>query len=277
MTVELSIAEHLMYSTVRIETYTASGNSTGTGFFYRMLKNGNAYVPVIVTNKHVVEGGEIGRMVFNIKENGKRVNNGSFAIEIPQFRKQWIDHPDPDVDLCVMPIAGIMEDVKRNHGVDLYFVTLDENIVPNETQIKGLDAIEEIVMVGYPNGLWDRVNNHPIIRRGITATHPAFDYNGQAQFLIDAAVFPGSSGSPVLIYNIGTYVGRDGEARLGNRVHLLGIIYAVHQYTAKGEIQVIEVPTKQQEIVNSNLPNNLGLVISAQKLRDFDDILRKFM
>lgn len=60
-------------------------------------------------------------------------------------------------------------------------------------------------MIGYPNGLWDSQNNLPIIRRGITATSVKKDYNGKKEFLIDAAVFPGSSGSPVFIFNEGSY------------------------------------------------------------------------
>jgi len=57
-------------------------------------------------------------------------------------------------------------------------------------------------MIGYPNGLWDHVNNLPLIRRGITASHPGVDYqiegqNGPGVTVIDMACFPDSSGSPV--------------------------------------------------------------------------------
>jgi len=61
-------------------------------------------------------------------------------------------------------------------------------------------------MVGYPIGLWDEKNNYPIFRKGITATHPANDYNGKSEFMIDAACFPGSSGSPVYIIDELNYV-----------------------------------------------------------------------
>ena len=45
-----SLSETLMYSTVRL---TASDGSTGTGFFFE-FRFGDTTVPVIVTNKHVV-------------------------------------------------------------------------------------------------------------------------------------------------------------------------------------------------------------------------------
>ncbi len=44
------ITEQLMFSTIRLE---AKNGSCGTGFFYN-FKTGNNIVPVIVTNKHVV-------------------------------------------------------------------------------------------------------------------------------------------------------------------------------------------------------------------------------
>lgn len=48
--------EALAAATVRIECTVPQGTSTGTGFFYGFLKNGDQHVPAIVTNKHVVAG-----------------------------------------------------------------------------------------------------------------------------------------------------------------------------------------------------------------------------
>ena len=54
---DLSLADQLCYSTVRIECTTSIGRSTGTGFFFNFLDNKETHqkVPCIVTNKHVVE------------------------------------------------------------------------------------------------------------------------------------------------------------------------------------------------------------------------------
>ena len=43
--------------------------------------------------------------------------------------------------------------------------------------LEELSALEELVMVGYPIGLWDKNNNFPIFRKGYTASHPAIDFN----------------------------------------------------------------------------------------------------
>ena len=35
-------------------------------------------------------------------------------------------------------------------------------------------------MVGYPIGLWDEVNNMPLVRKGITSYHPSMDFEGKS-------------------------------------------------------------------------------------------------
>ena len=51
--------------------------------------------------------------------------------------------------------------------------------------------------------MYDQVNLIPITRTGMTATPLQLDYDGRPSFLIDASVFPGSSGSPVFVYKSG--------------------------------------------------------------------------
>jgi len=145
-------------------------------------------------------------------------------------------------------------------------------------------GIEEIIMIGYPAGIWDKYNNMPIIRRGMTATHINQDYENRPEFMIDAACFPGSSGSPVFLYNIGGYSTKlkriprkiiiSGQIK-GNRVKLIGILYAGPQFSVNGEMEIIEIPTKSDAKVISNIPMNLGLVIKSNKLLEFNSILSK--
>jgi hypothetical protein len=132
--------------------------------------------------------------------------------------------------------------------------------------------MEDITMVGYPNGIWDQVNNMPVIRRGISATHPNVDWNGKPEFLIDAACFPGSSGSPVFLFNHGSYPERGGATVMGHRLKLLGILYAGPQQTVTGEIKIINVPTQNVPLAVSAIPMNLGMVIKATKLEAFEVI-----
>jgi hypothetical protein len=137
-------------------------------------------------------------------------------------------------------------------------------LAPNEETLKGLDAVEEVLFIGYPYGIWDERNLLPIVRRGITATPIYIDFNGKKQFLIDASVFPGSSGSPVFIYNAGIYWDKkSGSTVVGHRLFFLGIISEVLQMEDTGEIII---PTTTRPIVKVRQLLDLGIVFKAQTI-----------
>lgn len=265
----LSIYEQLAFCTARIETEDFSGNSySGTGFFFTLNIKGQN-VPLLVTNKHVVRGMKNGKFLCTVAdENGNPDYANHFVFNVEnEFERMWTFHPQDDVDLCALAIAPLVR-AASIQGKNLFYRTLEESFIPNSTTLKDLDAVEEVVMIGYPNGLWDQVNNMPIIRRGITATNVTLDYNGKKEFLIDAACFPGSSGSPVLICNVGGYTSKFGSLNWGkSRVFLLGILYAGPQMRVTGDLQLITVPENQQKTVSvSQIPNNLGFIIKAERL-----------
>ncbi len=274
----LTPSEQLTFSTVRIECRMSDGSTgTGTGFFYQCLENGEQHVPVIVTNKHVISGAVHGRFQLTLLKSDGIPDIGRYInIELDDFERQWIQHPDPSVDLCVMPIAPLLQEAGRS-GHRFFHVNLDKRLIPTSDELANLGALEDVIMIGYPNGIWDSENNMPIIRRGVTATHPNLDYEGRKEFLIDAACFPGSSGSPVFLYNIGGWLSRSGINIGGLRLKLLGLLYAGPQYTTTGEIRIVNVPTQQRTVAISSIPNNLGLIIKSARLQEMDDFVRPLL
>lgn len=270
---QLTLSEELLYSTTRITSlYNIGGSSTGTGFFYD-IEVKDKFMPVIVTNKHVIEGADLIKVKFTEADtNGDPNNTRHFDWEINNISSLVILHPT--VDLCIIPILPAIKSAEAA-GKTLFFRTIDNSLIPSQEVLeRQLTAIEEITMIGYPNGLWDSVNNLPIVRRGITATHPNLNYNGKAEIVIDAACFPGSSGSPVFIFNENGFSDRNGNTYVGgNRILLLGILYAGPQITTTGEIVVRDIPTDARPMAVTNLMMNLGYVIKSKKLNDFVSIL----
>lgn len=258
---DLSLSEKACYSTLRIEASIPPGSlSTGTGFLFSFKVDEQTYIPCLVTNKHVIDGSITTSIVISCS-----LANGNMSYERVQIgTSQWLLHPDAATDLCILPIQPVFS-ILQSQGKNPFFVPLDERLIPAITQLEDLSAIEEIIMIGYPDGIWDSFNNQPIVRRGITATHPKKDFNGKPEFLIDAACFPGSSGSPVLILNEGGYVDKKGNLKWGaGRVMLLGILYAGPQHKAEGTITFATLPRTY-----TGIPNNLGLVIKSQRLMEF--------
>ena len=72
----------------------------------------------------------------------------------------------------------------------------DDFVANNE--IDNVEAATDIIVVGYPRGFYDKVNLFPIVKSGIVASRWGAGFDGQPYFLIDAKLFPGSSGSVVL-------------------------------------------------------------------------------
>ena len=267
-----SIGGQLIHTTVRIETQTAKGSGSGTGFFFHFCRNDESNVPVIVSNKHVIDGATSGLIHITLKKPGTQEPDLGKHVKVPiaNFESRWLKHPDPDVDLAVLPIAPVLQWI-QGEGQEAYYISLDMSLVANSAFMQGLSAVEDIVMLGYPTGLWDQVHNLPIIRRGITATAPYVGFNGEPQFMIDCACFPGSSGSPVLLYNVGMHIDKDGNTNLGgSRIKLLGILFAGPQFTAQGEIKVLPVPTASQPVALSRIPTNLGFCVKADQLNWFE-------
>lgn len=272
---ELSAAEQLMHTTVRLECELSGGRiSTGTGFFFAFTVGDKVRIPLIVTNKHVVEGAITGTFVITRRAADGTPQMGLHEIiKLDKFESLWVKHPDDNVDLAVFPIAPLLRSAE-SQNMSLFYVTLDDSHIPNTETYDSLGGIEDITMIGYPNGIWDTRNNMPIVRRGITATNPKLDYNGLPLFVIDCACFPGSSGSPVMIFNQGGYTDAKGNMFIGaNRVLLMGVLFAGPQHVAEGEIQTIDIPLQQVPISLSRIPNNLGFVVKSSKLLDFKAIL----
>lgn len=252
-----SIADELLHTTVRLEGIKKNGSSVGTGFFFYSESR-----IFLVTNKHVVEGVTSGEF-FVLKagyENDQKVPIlGSFH-RIGFTESQFIGHPESEVDVAVMNVSEYLDGTA-------YWKHVTEEIFPTESDFKNfIGPMEDIVFVGYPNGIFDTKNLLPVARKGMTATPCYLDFEGHKKFLIDASVFPGSSGSPVFIYYRGGHSDKQGTFISGNRYHFIGIIAKVFQRIEQGEIKVVEIPTEQTKVAEINQMIDLGIAFNPETI-----------
>lgn len=269
----MSISEMLTYSTVLINCQYADGSvGSGTGFIVNLCNKPEekTCIPVLITNNHVVNNSV--RTVFEFckaDENGKPLDTESFSFNYSGAGNKWIPHPNKNIDLCCLPLGPALNELAKT-DIKIFYIPLETDLIPTESKINELSAIEDVVMIGYPIGISDQYNHKPVIRRGITATHPKKDYQGQKHILLDMACFPGSSGSPVFIMNQGSYATPSGIT-VGNRIYLLGILFGGPQYTAQGILSFANVPNIPKPIVN--IPTNLGVAIKSSEILEFEKIL----
>lgn len=228
----------------------------------------------IITNKHIVQGASRTKFSLNVMDGeGSPIPKKFMHIEVEDFKNMWIPHPDTNIDLCFIDLKPINK-LGKEEGVRFFNLSLDKTLIPTEQELEKFSAIEKIIMVGYPVGIWDNVNNKPIVRQGVTATPLNNDYKGEPKFLIDAAVWKGSSGSPVFIFDEGGYRARGGGVVLsGSRVKFLGIVSHLEYSEIEGKI-LVGGSTESKHLSSSKIPVNLGIVIKARKVLDFESIFK---
>jgi hypothetical protein len=272
-----TVSEQLFFTTVRIDTLMQSGlNGSGTGFFISHTVNGKDYM-FVVTNKHVVMGMHEGTFTFLKQKDGKPALGNRFALRIePQaWSSMWFGHADPNIDIAICPLAPLIQHVKNNHDVDLYFKLVQTDMIPTPKQTEELDAIETVTFIGYPNGVWDGKNFLPVARRGTTASPIEVDFEGTPRFLIDASVFGGSSGSPVFLLNQGSFASKDGSLRVGSRFYFLGVIAAVFFRTHLNEIISVPIPTHVRSVAPQQEMIDLGIVFKARTVVETIEAMMK--
>lgn len=264
-----TISEQMLFNTVRI--VTSSG--TGTGFFFNFLFPENFSVPVIITNKHVVNNNKKEVVAFQLHLKNGDIPEEKININ---FNTEWHFHPEQDLCFCFAnPLFEQINSIKQKR---VFYIPTSEKLIWTEAELGQLSAIEDVVMVGYPIGLWDEKNNLPLFRRGITASHPAFDFNRKNIGVVDMACFPGSSGSPIFILNENGYSEKDGTMNLGaKRLIFLGILFQGPKFDAKGEIVVEDIPTQQKALSVTPTMINLGYYIKAVELLTFKSIIQNIL
>jgi len=269
-------AENIAYCVTRLECLNENGStSVGTGFIFSIHADGGTHVPLLVTNRHVIANATQVRFLLTKKDpNGQPIMSDYQAVTI-SGRSLWKNHPDDHVDLCAMIFGHILNEFTNKLKTEIKWSRIAPSNIPNQEQFATMNAVEDVVMVGYPIGLWDSHNNRPIFRKGITATKPGLPYNGRKEFLIDIAAFPGSSGSPVFLYKEGFSVVNTAGDRLAgrdDRFFFIGVLYAGPMYNAEGEIEIQNVPTSTDPKIMFRIPTNLGIVISSEVLMEFESV-----
>lgn len=248
-------SQKLLFCTVPLEMQDVNENLLGSGTSFVV----SHYFPdhgeelFAVTNKHVVAGAWNGYFFFTRDAGGLPQIGSPIVIRMDAFEPQFHGHPDEGVDICVLPLCWQIDMIPTKPFLN----PISTETFPTQEFIDSSDAVLPVLFVGYPNGLFDQSNYTPIVRTGMTATPVQLDFDGKRAFLIDASVFPGSSGSPVFAYS-NAWDGGIAEAKF------LGIVTSVMVQQDVGKFEAIPAPTQDHGFVEYQHMIDLGVVVKSE-------------
>jgi hypothetical protein len=114
-----TIAERLLFTTVRIETSTTIGSATRTAFILSDELDDKTEL-FLVTNKNVVANANSGRFFFTLSDGVKPLIGQCFDIHVDNFEQRWCGHPKTDVDITVMLLVLVLQEIEKSEKRVLY-------------------------------------------------------------------------------------------------------------------------------------------------------------
>jgi len=174
----------------------------GTGFLFgkvvddKIEMKDRTYHLWLITNKHVLEDFKKVYIKFNGTEE-ECSKDYPVTLVARNGKPQWIGHKNPNIDVAVIKISP---SVLKKDNRDYFFFQSDSHIMKkHEMKTKKITEGDKVYVLGFPMGLVSQDRSYVICRSGCIARIRNFLENKCLTVLIDATVFPGNSGGPVII------------------------------------------------------------------------------
>lgn len=196
-----------------IESQLIDRSSQGTGFFFLELGSKDPtkesqWVKIenvwLISNRHVVlpkiNGIETIPETFTFylrKYEGEHIVWVPITLQKKELLARAMFHANAEVDVCAIRILDLIIEKMKSGGKYLQWYGVSKDNFPGSNKIYP-NVASDAVVIGYPRGFYDKVNLFPIVKSGIIASRWGSNFDGKPYFLIDAKLFPGSSGSLVI-------------------------------------------------------------------------------
>ncbi|MGA2607148.1 MAG: serine protease [Terriglobia bacterium] len=244
-----------------------------SGFLYGdfISKQGDQsqYTVYLVTNRHVIldhiaaATGPLS-VRFNLQSPGS-AREYDVLLNDEHGKPTWHVHPDADVDLAVIPINA---NFLKEQGARFDFFRSESNLLTREKAKEiGLSEGDGIFVLGFPMGLVDGMQDYAIVRQGaIARIRDRLDSPMVKFFLIDSFIFPGSSGSPVVLKPEAVSI--QGTKPAINQAYLVGVVQGFVSYIDRA----ISEQTKRPRITfeeNSGLAKVVPADYIQETIQDY--------
>lgn len=233
-------------------------NWIGTGFIVgRPFVDDNGkklYNTFFVTNKHILENKQNIILRFNSLEENPALD---YPIDLcPEGQSIWVGHISQTVDIAVFYINS---QILQNDSAQFRFFRMDEHTMSvTDMRNCGVSEGDGIFVLGFPMGIVAPQKKYVIARTGAIARIRDVIEGKQASYLIDATIFPGNSGGPVVIRPEAISI-RGTESI--NKAALIGI---VKSYVLYEDVAISQQTGKPRVIFEEN--SGLALVETVDNI-----------
>ena len=240
---------------------------TATGFLYGYPSGATdetgakRYWVYLVTNRHVFEKASKQVTFLHARFNrpmGAESKIYTIPLKDDDGSDSWTVHPNPDADVAVVSVnPGLLE----ADGIEFEFFALDVNTFTvdqaRETEVSEGDGV---FVLGFPLGEAGEERNYTVVRQGIIARVQDWLKRSASTFLIDASIFPGNSGGPVLLRpELSSIQG----TKRNNRCGLIGM---VSSYLPYREVAISLQTERPRMIFEEN--SGLGIVVPHDVIQE---------
>ena len=165
------------------------------GHFVKAEGKQKQYLVYLVTNRHVLEGQREVYVRCNPVEEEK-ARDYSLTLLDESNSPLWLASPDPEKDVAVIAIN--IQKLKQE-GMRISYFRSDVHVASID-KLRELEITEGdfAYVLGFPMGLLGGERNFVIARSGAIARIRDTLARQNKEFLVDAFVFPGNSGGPVV-------------------------------------------------------------------------------
>jgi S1-C subfamily serine protease len=195
------IPPHFLDCAVAIGTDDKDGKRcwVASGFFYGRRVTSDVSTPqykvFLVTNRHVVQGLSVAYIRQN-PQGSEAAKEFPLPLRGPNGDPIWYAHPREEIDVAVTTVNPTALSAL---GINLAFFQNDDHTATvSKMEEIGLSEGDGIFVLGFPMGLVGERRNAVVARAGCLARIRELLGRSAQTFLIDASVFPGNSGGPVI-------------------------------------------------------------------------------
>lgn len=171
----------------------------GSGFLYARAEkalenNKKTYTMYLVSNNHVLKGHKRIYIKFNSSTD---LTSKDYVIDLiaKNGKQKWVSHGEADVGAMWINVNELRNEERKFS----YFHSDDHSANVQKLNDIGVSEGDGVYVLGFPMGMVDTTRQYVVCRSGCISRIQDVLEGKPNGFLIDATVFPGNSGGPVLI------------------------------------------------------------------------------